>query len=383
MAYFQSPLNQPNIYPFVRRMGVLREYPTRTEADYTTQKKGYGVMLALSDDIFFAAAMGLVALAHGRLNKIIGSRPGRMKSLIEETLKSDFRAGHSYFPRENKSAMMLFRRYLGNIGKFGSRNVVATVLTGSLLLGTYGTAKAGDIIPIGQKVSATVKSEKLRSVTDYVAGLTEKTSQNVKNISDLLYRTAIHESGGLRYERSLSGGPERGPFQIRPTTAKNMINWSKNYPDVRGILEATSKKPYRELSKITEKELSNMLLRNDLFSASIARIKYMTTLRGKVPVGEIEDSIAWANGYWAGKKNLRPLRASQFLKSNNEFAIEESAAYMSNVMKPHTMIPPKTHGLVNDVLHNNKIKHNIASQDKFMGPIKNAIREVSKLASRR
>jgi hypothetical protein len=234
------------------------------------------------------------------------------------------------------------------------KGIISAALAGSMMFG--GTAYAHNEVAVGENVPIIQRTEKLKSLTDRIAG--------VGNASDLLYETAIHESGDLKYSRQMvtkkigkknylvPEGRARSIFMVEPETAKNLVDWSKTRPKALNLLVAESGKTAEELFSMSKSQLAGLLMEHDHFAAAMARVKYLSS-PGKIP-GTLEArSKYWADYYMAGQK--RDVKARQYVTDNQRVAEQVTAARTAEIMKKNNAIAPKpTAGLVNKALHSSK-----------------------------
>lgn len=193
-------------------------------------------------------------------------------------------------------------------------------------------------------VSLAKRSTELRNLTDHIAGATELNVINRKNVSDILFETAIHESGGLQWSER-GKGIASSIFMIEPSTAEYMVKWSKKNPKAMNLLVAESGKTSEELLSMSKGQLSKLIQEHDHFAAAMARVKYMS-VPGAIP-GTVEGrSKYWADNYMAGQK--KDIKAKQYIDDNIRVAKEVKAAGSI------ATAPKKTVGLTNKVLQDSK-----------------------------
>lgn len=279
-------------------------------------------------------------------NKIIGHHPGWANKQTERAIESDFTAGMSYTGS------------MSNMSKFGKKGLIAVTLAGSLMFG--GTALADNVVPVGSDISIIERTERLRKLTDRMAGLTETTLEKQMNVSNQLFETAIHESGDLKYSRQMvvkdkklvPRGRARSIFMIEPETAKNLVDWSKTRPKAMNLLVSESGKTAEELLGMSKNQLASLLMEHDHFAAAMARVKYLS-VPGEIP-GTLEArSKYWADYYMAGQK--RDAKARQYVTGNQRVAEQVTAARTAEIIKRNSAVAPKqTAGLVNRVLQGSK-----------------------------
>jgi hypothetical protein len=212
--------------------------------------------------------------------------------------------------------------------------------------------------PVTSKIAE--RSAQVRRTTDYVAALGNKDPSYQKNVSDLLYETAAQESMRFRYDKQVGGqGKAVSIFQIEPKTAENLVKWSATRPEALNLLTTTSGLTAKQLSALTRDQLVDSLAKNEKFAAAMARVKYLS-VPGKIP-STLEARAAYWSKWYQGTNN--PVKQDQYLRNSRLIAEEVKASALSNVIKKHIEVKP-TQGLVNKVLHEGKIMHNVASKTK-------------------
>lgn len=257
--------------------------------------------------------------------------------------------------------------------KYGRGGLIAAAIASSLMFG--GIAQAHNEVPVGKNVSVVQKDAALRSLTDRIAGFTEKTSEAATRVSNQLYRTAIHESGGLKYSRQVASGGAQGVarsiFMVEPYTANAMVRWSTGqYWDTQkrtwvqskqraiqktaqSLLEKESGLPISVLVRMGEGKLADLMMEHDHFAAAMARTKYLS-LKGGIPESLEEGARYWGKGY-QGTNN--PVKIKKFIRDNLDFEGEvkkaTNALKIKQVMKNHTAQSSNTVGLVK-ALNTNK-----------------------------
>lgn len=364
--------------------------------------------VGLIDDAIIVAFLASAALARagGRsLTKIIGNAPGRMGSWVEDFLRSDFRAGKSYYPIENKSDQTLYGQIrvqdklkdipspLGNktnvasvisrdvvdrssdlkkmFLNFNRKKILSAAIVGSMFLG--GRVEAHNLVPVGKNVSVVQASKALRQLTDYTSGLYEKGSTKVKNASDILYETAIHESQLLKHRRQVvrdgrklvERGVARSIWMVEPRTAKDIVFWASKHPRAMNLLTTSSGLTSKELTRMSRDQLAQYLVQHDHLAASIALLKY-DLAPGDIPSTKEARAAYWSK-YYQGKSN--PVKEQKYLSDNRLMAEEVKAASLSGVMKRHIKPSQPTQGLVNKVLHESKVQHSISSSVKKLSSL--------------
>ena len=206
--------------------------------------------------------------------------------------------------------------------------------------------------------STATRAEQLRKATDYVASLSETSPASRQHVSDLLFETAIHESGGLKYTHQF-WGKSIGIFQIEPETAKNLVKWASTRPRAMDLLTTTSGLTAKELTSLTKQQLADRISKNETFAAAVARVKYFSS-PGHIPSTMEARAVYWGK-YYQGDNN--PVKEQQYMRDSRLIAEEVKASALSNVVAKHVEVRP-TQGLVNKVLHDNKVMHNVASNTK-------------------
>jgi len=239
----------------------------------------------------------------------------------------------------------------------GFRRVMAvTAVSSTLLFGSTALAKdvgisAGRKIQIHASQGMSVNSNNLRDLVDTATAVTDKNPLTRKKAADLLYRTAMHESGGLKYSKQLGGGPARSVFQIEPTTATDIVQrWAKNKSQAMGALEEVTGMTRKQLLGLNRKELVGLLETNSLFATTVARFKYMMTPHA-IPEGLVAQANYWGRHYQTSNS---PKKIQRFITNNKQFT-----AQIQNAMKGNTLREGKTAGIVNRVLHQKKTNHAI------------------------
>jgi len=336
--------------------------------------------LSLVDDLVIAGIMvgGVAALTIGKkFGKIVGNIPGWAKSQAERFTRSDFRAGFSYFPRVNKATMFLAET-------LGRKGIISATLAGSLLFGSV--AEAHNIVPVGKEAAISVRAQKLKGMVEHIAVESETDPIKRENLTNWLYETSIHESGKLTHRRQLitekykvwdvkakkwktkkrlvERGRARSIMGMEPRTAEDLVKWAGNNPMERSILAAESGIAYKKLAAMSSEELSNLLMQHDHFAAALSVTKaswIKHQFKAEIPGTIGERAVYTARRYYAGPKQNTYIR--QYLQDNREVAAAVKASALSNVIKKHVETKP-VQGLVNNVLHERKIMHNVSSNIK-------------------
>jgi hypothetical protein len=218
------------------------------------------------------------------------------------------------------------------------------------------------------------KAKHLRSITNAVSKLSDWNINNQQNASNILFETATHESGRFRYTHQ-AGGPGLGYYSIVPETAEDLLRRAKKHvarvgplPREMGLLTTNTGYTATQLSKMSREDLSKAITGNEVLSTAIARLRYITS-PGKIPStleGRAEYASQW---YYRGPD--KATYKTQYIKDNLQMAAEMKsyevkASQLSKVVQKHIPLGKPTQGLVNKVMHENKVKHAIASQAKKM-----------------
>jgi hypothetical protein len=205
----------------------------------------------------------------------------------------------------------------------------------------------------GTKKLFTENQKKLLASIDDVLALTDKGSKNLTATRNLLYRTAIHESGGLKYTKQIGGGPARSWFQIEYNTAKDIVQRYAARTDKKGymsIFEKFSGKTRKEILALDKTGLNDVVQNNLNFSTTVARLKYKM-VPDAVPTGLDAQSKYWGK-YYQSKSD--PKKIKQFIEINKKYEIND---LMAKTVKEKLIKP--TSGLTNNVMHNKKTMHQI------------------------
>ena len=339
---------------------VVTGNPVYGQDTQKTAPSSKSVAISFADDIAFILVGSLIA-GHAEsgkpFNKIFGALPTWAKTITEFAIKMDFAAGHSYKPIPGSPG---WSGAFAVLSANRIRKIVSTAaLAGSVLMGTM--AHAQDMTPIQQSSSV------LRSITNQVASAYDKDPLRANVASNMLYETAVHESGLLKHKRQLieEGGHlvERGygrsVFMIEASTAKNLIHWAGNKRKAINLLTEESGISYKKLSMMSRQEVGDYLMKNDKFAAAIARLKY-ASVPGRIPA-TIEGRASYWSKYYQGTSDPRKQR--EFLSDNRKMAEEVKAGAISKVVGRHIQKMPKHYGIVQR-MHNNKIGHGISSMAK-------------------
>lgn len=239
-----------------------------------------------------------------------------------------------------------------------SSGLLTAAISSSLLFSGIAFAEnvgleAGRKIHINPNAPINVRAQNLRDLVDTAVGLTDKKA-NI-NVANQLYRTAIHESALLTQRGNLAGSSARGMFQILKGTAKDVVQrYASTRPDVMGVLKSTSGLGEAKLLSLTTDELSGLVKDNDLFAAAVARYKYKMQ-KTVIPEELSTQAVYWRKYYHAGK-GTGTEHIRQFIQHNKQFDAQVRDSIKAQIKRSSK---PKTMGIVNKVLHNNKTNHAI------------------------
>lgn len=222
---------------------------------------------------------------------------------------------------------------LGMANKFGRKGLIATFIAASLFSGG-GVAAAKDVgiddakkITFSKSLSVTEANKRIIDLTDSIAALTDPS--NSKLVSTQLKRTAIHESGQLKYivqtaRKGRAPGPARSIFQVEPTTAFDVLDRvAKRDSVLRNALEKSSGKTLKELQGMWEWQMDAALRQNQLFAGVVARGAYNRS--GKmIPGSEFPATLEEADDFWMKNYNRSPKKyrtekQAKFIKDNKLF----------------------------------------------------------------
>ena len=326
------------------------------------------------DDIVF---FGLMALFHGHIKnakaahdaamkegksphsaasmkyKIVSSIPSWGKTVTGVFTGSDFQAGNSYLPQA---------------GSPGWGGAFATI-SASRIRGIVSTATlAGALLWSGLSQATQPPSvDQLKADIASVEASYDRTAAGRVNASNMLYETAVHESGRLKFNRQMvkehghlvPRGVARSVFMIETKTAKNLVAWAKNKPRARNLLTTESGFTYKKLAMMSQSELGDYLVKNNKFAAAIARLKYASS-HGKIP-GTLESRAHYWSKYYQGTNDYS--KEKQYISDNRKMAEELKAASLSKVVRKHIR-PLKTNAGLVQKMHDTKIGHAISSLSK-------------------
>ena len=207
---------------------------------------------------------------------------------------------------------------------------------------TAGSAKMAEAIQM------TAKQSKFLGAIDDVVALTDKNLIVRGRARNLLFRTGMHESAGLKYTKQIGGGPARGYFQIEYDTAKDIVQRYAARPDKKaymGILEKFSGKTREELLALNKAQLNSLVEENVRFSATVARLKYKMA-PAAIPEGLEAQAKYWGK-YYQTTANAK--KQTQFMMNNRQYE--------------HIIKNKNTAGLVKS-LDKNKVNHQIQNVKK-------------------
>lgn len=252
------------------------------------------------------------------------------------------------------AARFLASRYapmaMNLLKEFAKDLVISTVI--STTLGFGGVAQAHNEVPV--KGDIETRATALSNLTNRVAGGGNAAAQ--------LYETAIHESGGLKYNRQMitkkiegktrlvPEGVARSIFMVEPTTAKNLVRWSADHPKAMDLLVRESGRTAKELGGMSKLELANLMMEHDHFAAAMARVKYLSS-PGKIP-GTLEERASYWSKFYQGTNNK--IKRQQYLNDVRGFEESLRAYKLEKVMKKHVVQTTNTVGLTNKALHESK-----------------------------
>ena len=143
---------------------------------------------------------------------------------------------------------------------------------------------------------------------------------NLNDYEQLMNRIAFHETGpNQRMDPSAKqegGGPGRGMFMYEPDSLKTAANRYSRFAKKNGIkppkyIEDIRKGRLKDASKLDPAQ------QKELFLADMAehpRAKLQDVVQGRQSLDDF-----WAKNWWAGPKNLRKKRKTQFNNSQAEF----------------------------------------------------------------
>jgi hypothetical protein len=244
-----------------------------------------------------------------------------------------------------------FRKYL-RVG-LTAAVISSTMMTARPVFAKDIGLEAGKKIQIKATMPVEERARQLRDLVDTTAALIDTNKVTRKRAANLLYRTAVHESGGLKYIQQLGGGPAVSYFQIEPSTAVDIVQrYAKTRPKVMEILEKTSGLTQKELLQLSKDDLAALLKRNNIFASSVARFKFRMNPE-MIPEGLDAQSAYWGKYYQTTSDAKKMLK---FRENNTAFDAQVKAA-----IKEKTLRKKKTAGLVNKVMDKKKVSHSIES----------------------
>ena len=92
-------------------------------------------------------------------------------------------------------------------------------------------------------------------------------------MNELMYRTALHESMGGKYNRQLGDGPARSWWQVEPATAYDNV---QNFGHAFGpVYEKATGYTRDQLSGMTQQQLGTLLENDPKFAASMSMLWYL------------------------------------------------------------------------------------------------------------
>lgn len=130
-----------------------------------------------------------------------------------------------------------------------------------------------------------------------------------EDAEELLLFTAVHESGGLRFRRQLSGGPALGLYQMEPATHDDIwMHFLSSRPELDGAM--------REMFTPADGSLDASLLEiDDGYATAMARVHYLRARQVLPPAGSPDAQAA----YWKRNYNTTAGRGTiaAFLESRS------------------------------------------------------------------
>lgn len=438
--YIEAMFGSPEVGRLVQQYGSINKIPTRKYLAANASDIFYGAFPAI---VLSSPLLGYEALKSG-YNKITGHHPGRMNSIVEDDIRSDFTAGKSYDPKDGSpsdprgsyihrslvnrddvhedtgtgfvvgladdiaiaavlgvsslaigaaasilgrayaggsASKLLASRYLGKgsgaMGRLFSgsfrKGAASALIAGSLMLAGPRVAEAHNVIPVGSEAPIAQRASALRAQTDYIASIYDFGKAQQKNVSSLLYETAVHESELIKYRRQynivkgkrVETGVARSIWGVEPATAKDIVGWAKTNKKAMNLLTTTSGLTAQKLTAMTKADLADYLVKHDHFAVAIARLKYARA-PGSIPSTLEERAAYYSKRYQTQNK---PEITAKYISDNREMAKELEAASLSKVIKKHVAPKPYTHRVVGD-LNQAKTMHGVASKAKKMNVMK-------------
>lgn len=339
--------------------------------------------------------MSLIDIIHAQQARDRGEHATELK-FVGKILDDAFPAELAAVSKELAKKSGLLSK-MGNIGKISRKGLVGLALSGSLMFG--GIAEAANSVPVGNNVSIMTRTHRLKGLTKYISNMAEQDPAKRTNLANWLYETPIHESQMLQHRRQVvwkgkkghrkpvEAGPARSIFGLEMPTSTELIAFSfkKKQTALKKLLTSTSGMTSKQLRGLTQDQLSNLLMSNDKFAASIAvaKSRWIERVFGDTIPGTTAERAVYTADHFYGGKNREAYRI-KYLEDNAIVAEKIKAAQIAATMKKHSgPPPPKTNGLVNDVLHNNKIGHNVKSLTKRNTSFFRNIANVAAKAARR
>lgn len=94
-----------------------------------------------------------------------------------------------------------------------------------------------------------------------------------KDLHELMYQTALHESLGGKFNKQMGDGPARSWWQVEPDTAYDNI---KNYPQALGSgFEKATGYSKEDLQAMSKEELGTLMEKDPNFAASMGMLWYL------------------------------------------------------------------------------------------------------------
>lgn len=100
-------------------------------------------------------------------------------------------------------------------------------------------------------------------------------------LAEILTQTALHESGGGRYDEQQGGGPAQGYWQVEPTTARDLLKNSRAYfgPKAKAAINEAMGSNI-DLNNLSDDELDR-LLKTPMGGAIFGGAKYLAGAKAK------------------------------------------------------------------------------------------------------
>jgi len=294
------------------------KYPDWSNPEYGQESfpEGRNILplLAASDDIAAAlVVLGLGSLGK-RVGKITGNVPGRMKSVIERALKSDFRSGHSYAPRTNLSQRSVLdpREYLFDPSQVFTR--LEKIRSKGQLIDRWRSEK---LVPRGVDAVRILGQWNINGRKVSLLGFPGRTANwGAGSLKQLFYQSQYGTGGKTAGDWFAFAGWIDKP-------------WAEHGMPKHWFVKGTSSDVESRFG-------------SQIFQAAARHLK----------------TVPWEAG-----ENVVDLDLMQSYAVRMK-TLESSAAARGHVSMPHLPSSPPIQGLVNKVLHGNKIMHNIKSATK-------------------